>query len=149
MRLWLCVILIVCCARLSAGERGLYEARLHLAISLLKPVKAEKPEAVREPEPTVKKSLTTEPKRHLYYFTADWCEPCWKIKQEVIPQLRASGWTQEWLTTVDIDRNGELKKQYQIDTIPAFVVVKNGKVLGKRTGYVGHVELAKWANGLE
>jgi thioredoxin-like negative regulator of GroEL len=66
----------------------------------------------------------------------------------VIPQLQASGWDKEWLTTVDIDRNGELKSLYGINAIPAFVVVKNGKVLGKRVGYVDHVTLGKWANGL-
>lgn len=128
----------------SAEQTAIDDGYLALAVALTeKPT----PEAA-PPAPEIKEPVV-ESKRHLYYFTADRCGPCVRVKSDVIPPLQKSGWTKEWLTIIDIDSNGKLKKQYQVATIPAFVVVKNNKVIGRRVGYVDHVTLAKWANGLK
>ena len=137
----------------NEAEAAIDDGYMALAVAMVKPAIAEKPAPappapeVVVPDPVIEEE-EEDPKRHTYYFTASWCSPCQRWKANELPRLRASGWTKEWLTTVDIDRNGELKNKYGITTVPAFVVVKNGRVLGTRIGYVDYITLAKWANSL-
>ncbi len=81
---------------------------------------------------TVEKAILkaqTENKKVLIYFTAGWCGPCkWMEQNTFKDQTVVSLVNAQFISIkVDIDswKSNELKKQYNIAPIPAFVILKN------------------------
>lgn len=76
----------------------------------------------------------------LAVFTADWCEPCRKFKQdfETGPDaLKAYG-----VEYVDYDKNKELAKSLGVTTVPTFILYDNaGKEVKRVVGYKSLAEL--------
>lgn len=74
----------------------------------------------------------------LIHFYADWCGPCQKMEGETLgsPQLSALLGSQFVGLKVNTDRNRELAKQFQIESLPSDVILApNGAVLAQTTGY--------------
>ncbi len=69
----------------------------------------------------------------LYDFTATWCGPCQQVAP-IVHKLQREGLP---IQQVDIDKNPKLAKQFRVSSIPAFVLVVNGKevkrILGGQT----------------
>ncbi|MBL4883444.1 MAG: trypsin-like peptidase domain-containing protein [Planctomycetaceae bacterium] len=69
----------------------------------------------------------------VYDFTAEWCGPCQKVNP-IIHKLQREGLP---IQQVDIDKNPSLAKQFKVSSIPAFVLVVDGKevkrILGGQT----------------
>ncbi len=68
-------------------------------------------------------------------FYATWCGPC-KMTGPIIEQLSEEIKNVKFVK-VDVDQNQELTSQYQVFSIPTFVVFKNGQVVGQFTGTMG------------
>jgi len=66
----------------------------------------------------------------LYDFTAPWCGPCKKMAP-VMEQLEREGYAVE---KVDVDKNRELAERFGVKALPAFIVVKDGRVVDRMTG---------------
>lgn len=89
-----------------------------------------------------------------YYFGAKWCGPCLIFKRDDIPALMKVGWTfsdkeSSDVTVVDVDENPKLFQKYaesNPQSIPYFVVAKNGKIIKSRTGYINYINYATWSN---
>lgn len=89
-----------------------------------------------------------------YYFGAKWCGPCIIFKRDDIPALIKSGWTfsdkeSSDVTVVDVDENPTLFQKYSESnpqSIPYFVITRNGKIIKSRTGYVNYIDYANWSN---
>jgi thiol-disulfide isomerase/thioredoxin len=88
-----------------------------------------------------------------YVFTAKWCKPCDNFKTIDVPVLKKSDWiiAEKYskgthLVIVDIDENPELFVKYASSnqTIPFFVMVKNGKKLKDHSGYMNFTDFANW-----
>jgi thioredoxin 1 len=67
-------------------------------------------------------------------FTAVWCGPC-KMLDPVVKQL-----AQDWdgkvkIVKLDIDNNPNIAMQYQIMSVPTLMLVVNGKVSQRISGY--------------
>ncbi|QDU78963.1 thioredoxin 2 [Polystyrenella longa] len=93
-------------------------------------------------------SVASPPTKQVLYFTATWCPPCQRWREQELPALRAQDWNDDWLTVIDIDHRSDLRLQYHVHAVPTFVVLRNGQELARRTGYLNAIPFANWVNAL-
>ena len=70
--------------------------------------------------------------RHILYFTADWCNPCKKVKP-IVEELNKDSADVKF-QMVDVDSEIELAKTFGILSIPTFIVIEFGKEVKRSTG---------------
>ena len=68
-------------------------------------------------------------------FFANWCGPC-KMLSPVLSQVAEEYKDEVKVCKINIDEEIELAQQYQIASIPAFLVFKAGKVVNQSVGFV-------------
>ena len=68
-------------------------------------------------------------------FYATWCGPC-KTTGPIIEQL-AEEIKEVKFVKVDVDQNQELSSQYQVFSIPTFLIFKDGQVVNQFVGALG------------
>ena len=71
-------------------------------------------------------------------FTASWCKPCQQMRP-AIEQLKAAGYP---IQEVDYDERQDLARQYQVTSVPTFVLVANGRVVARQSGACSPRQLA-------
>jgi thiol-disulfide isomerase/thioredoxin len=72
-------------------------------------------------------------------FYADWCGPC-RAMEPTIRKLTADGYT---VRIVNIDREPDLAKQFRVDRVPTFVLVAQGRELGRVVGPTSYEQLQR------
>lgn len=65
-------------------------------------------------------------------FYADWCGPC-RMMAPIIEELSKEKKEVKFVK-INVDENPELASQYQVFSIPTFVVFKNGQVVHQFVG---------------
>ncbi len=66
-------------------------------------------------------------------FWASWCGPC-RMMSPVIDKIAEEMGEKLKVCKVNVDENHELAEKYEIMTIPAFIVIKNGAESGRTIG---------------
>jgi len=66
-------------------------------------------------------------------FYADWCGPCRQMKP-VVNELRNELAGQLTVMEVNVDANPDLARQYNVRSIPCFVVTRAGTEVARRVG---------------
>jgi len=68
----------------------------------------------------------------ILYFTADWCQPCKKVKPfgEELNREYAPGMFQ----MIDVDIEKEMAKSFELKSVPTFVLFENGNEINRLTG---------------
>ena len=66
-------------------------------------------------------------------FWASWCGPC-RMMSPVIDKIAEEMGEKLKVCKVNVDENHELAEKYEIMTIPAFIVIKNGQEAGRTIG---------------
>jgi thioredoxin 1 len=74
-------------------------------------------------------------------FWAPWCGPC-KAIGPTIEQLATEYDGKAKIFKVDVDENPDLAAQYNIMSIPALLVFKDGKEAGKIVGHAAKPKIA-------
>jgi thioredoxin-like negative regulator of GroEL len=80
--------------------------------------------------------------KNVFYFTADWCSPCKKTRP-VVEELKKEGFQ---FQMIDVDYEQLLVKQFQVKSIPTFILLENGKELDRVTGAQTRTELENFIN---
>lgn len=73
-------------------------------------------------------------------FFADWCMPC-MMMSPIIEDINEEFKNKIKIGKIDVDNNSEIAQKFQVNSIPTFVLLKNGKVLEKITGSMTQEEL--------
>ena len=75
-------------------------------------------------------------------FYADWCGPC-RAMGSVVDELASSTGEAANVVKVNIDDSPELAQQYGVQSIPTFVVVRDGQPTAKLVGVQSKEALAE------
>lgn len=78
-------------------------------------------------------------------FYADWCGPC-RMLTPIISELAQELTGQVKFVKVNVDVTPILAKEYQVMSVPALVLFKEGVAIESATGFYPKVELMKWLN---
>lgn len=81
----------------------------------------------------------------VYYFTADWCQPCKRIRPLVEELNREQ--TTAGFQIIDVDDNTELVKNFNIRSVPTFILFDNGIEKNRITGAQTREQLEEFING--
>ncbi len=79
-------------------------------------------------------------------FYADWCGPC-KMMIPVVEELAKTYEGKAKVGKVNVDEQGELAEEFGVMSIPAFVVIKNGKVVDQALGAMTKAKLEAMLTG--
>lgn len=78
-------------------------------------------------------------------FHAAWCGPCQAMKP-VIKELEAELAGKIEVVEIDVDENPDESAKYGVMSIPTFIVLKEEKEVGRKTGATSKTELLKLIN---
>jgi thioredoxin 1 len=81
----------------------------------------------------------------VYYFTADWCQPCKKTRP-IVEQLNREQSTAAF-QIIDVDDNYELVKNFGIQSIPTFILFDDGIEKNRIIGGQTREQLVEFING--
>ena len=68
----------------------------------------------------------------ILYFTADWCNPC-KQTKPIVEELNREQIMAKFFI-VDVDSDIEMAKDFEIRSVPTFVVMKDNVEIHRTTG---------------
>lgn len=66
-------------------------------------------------------------------FWASWCGPC-RMQSPIIEELAEELADSIVVAKLNVDENPELAASFSVMSIPTLMIVKEGKVVGRRTG---------------
>lgn len=81
----------------------------------------------------------------VYYFTADWCQPCKKTRP-IVEELNRDQSTAGF-QIIDVDDNHDLVKTFAIRSVPTFILFENGIEKNRIIGGKTRQELEDFING--
>ena len=70
--------------------------------------------------------------KSILYFTAEWCNPCKKTRP-IVEQLNTEQIMAKFFI-IDVDSDIERTKDFEIRSVPTFVVMKDNKEIHRVTG---------------
>jgi thioredoxin len=78
-------------------------------------------------------------------FYGDWCNPC-KALAPIFIELAKDYKEKVYFAKVDIDRNRMIVTQFNVQSVPMVVVLKNGKVVGALPGLRSYADYERAIN---
>lgn len=81
----------------------------------------------------------------VYYFTADWCQPCKKTKP-IVEELNREQ-TVAGFQIIDVDDNPALVENFNIRSVPTFILFEEGIEKNRIIGGQTREQLEDFING--
>ena len=81
-------------------------------------------------------------------FFATWCMPC-QMQSEVLEKIDTSRANDLEIVKINVDESPEISNEFEIESIPTLVLMKNGKVLKRVVGYRGEQEILEIINEIK
>ncbi len=76
-------------------------------------------------------------------FFADWCGPC-KMIAPLLTELSSELEGTAEIVKVNVDEEGTLAQRFDVMSIPTLILFKDGKPVGRKTGFLPKPELEKF-----
>jgi len=73
-------------------------------------------------------------------FHAEWCAPC-KSQSSILVELSRELNGKLKVIKIDVDKNPEIAKRYQIRSVPTLALFKNGQSLWTQSGLIDKARL--------
>ena len=70
--------------------------------------------------------------KHILYFTADWCNPCKKTRP-IVEELNREQIMAKFFI-IDVDAEIEMAQDFEVRSIPTFVLIKDNVEIYRVTG---------------
>ena len=70
--------------------------------------------------------------KHILYFTADWCNPCKKTRP-IVEELNREQIMAKFFI-IDVDAEIEMAQDFEVRSIPTFVLIKDNAEVYRVTG---------------
>ena len=86
------------------------------------------------------KELIQSPKPVLVDFYAELCGPCQIMKPRLLDVAERMG-EKAKIVEIDVDREKELAERYRIQSVPTFIIFKNGEQLWRQSGAISTIAL--------
>lgn len=78
-------------------------------------------------------------------FYATWCAPC-KAMTPIIEQLGKDMAGKARVLKIDIDKNRAVANKFNIQSVPTFIIFKEGKSVWRHSGAIDKNSLTKYIN---
>lgn len=85
-------------------------------------------------------------KVQLLDYWATWCGPC-KIMNPVITEIEKELDGKVEVIKVNVDENPEEASKYGVMSIPTYIILKDGKEVGRKVGVTSKADLLALING--
>ncbi len=86
------------------------------------------------------KEVIQSPKPVLVDFYAEWCGPCRTMKPRLLDVAERIGENAK-VVEIDVDKEKELAERYRIQSVPTFIIFKNGQQLWRHSGMISTIAL--------
>lgn len=83
--------------------------------------------------------------KHVLYFTADWCNPCKKVRP-IVDEINRE-YSDAKFIIVDADSEIELASNFGVKSVPTFILIDDGKEVSRTTGAKTKEELLSLITG--
>jgi thioredoxin 1 len=83
--------------------------------------------------------------KSVFYFTADWCNPCKKVKP-IVEELNREQ-AEANFQIIDVDIEMELTRKFEVRSVPTFILIKDGIEVNRITGAQTRDSLIGFING--
>ena len=70
--------------------------------------------------------------KSVLYFTADWCNPCKKVRP-IVEELNREQIIAKFFM-IDADIENEMVSDFSVKSVPTFVLIKDNKEVSRTTG---------------
>ena len=78
----------------------------------------------------------------VFYFKADWCGPCKKVRP-IVEDMNKDGF---FIQIIDVDIEKELVKNFEIASVPTFILFENEKIINRISGAQTRSQLESFIN---
>ena len=82
--------------------------------------------------------------KSVLYFTADWCNPCKKVRP-IVEELNKEQIVAKFFI-IDADIENEMVSDFGVKSIPTFILIKNNVEVSRTTGAKTKEELTSFIN---
>lgn len=86
------------------------------------------------------KQIIVGEKPTLVKFSAEWCAPCQSMKP-IVENIKSSQNSKVNFVDIDVDQSEELANQYHVQTVPTFIIFKQGEAMWRHSGVIAEREL--------
>lgn len=77
--------------------------------------------------------LIQEDKPTLVDFFATWCGPC-KMQAPILEEVKKNVGDKANIIKIDVDKNQDLARKYNVQSIPTLIMFKNGEAIWRAVG---------------
>ena len=86
------------------------------------------------------KEMIQSSKLVLVDFYAEWCGPCKMMKPRLLDVAERIGDNAK-IVEIDVDKEKEIADRCRIQSVPPFIIYKNGKELWRQSGLISTIAL--------
>ena len=100
-----------------------------------------------------KTKATEKPRRkRILYLHASWCTFCQRVKRESYPKLKKAKWkigpkASNHIQEIDTDKFPKLIDKYDLELLPTFILIVDGKEVNRRDGYLSAYKISELYHG--
>jgi thiol:disulfide interchange protein len=81
----------------------------------------------------------------MLYFTASWCPPCQRMRGTTWADASVEAALREYVPVrVDIDQHPGLANEFQIESVPSFVLIRPDGTVRATSGFQSAGEFLRW-----